>query len=863
MKKFSPTIVIWSCSILSFVGCARHTSTETEVIAGVETSLSAKMSVAPGTLVRGQCTPVTEDGRRLSPIPIGPSTAVFSPEEALLAESGVLIAHRAGEVRIACRIMSGGSVLRDETPERLQVHAGIPSITRATVSPARVTAGATVSVQCSVLDSFENELEAAAPAVEIRNGPAVVSGPPGEPIQVTAAGPSEVRCILPDAVPEVTILNVEPDLPARFELGLEGVPRPFYESGNIVTLRPRAYDQFENFIHSSKYRVAISHAPEDELPQLPLFYRLLSETTHQFRAQVISATLEGRALEATLGVPVNRFGPRIRCNLVGGANYVRSEEGAIVQVTGEISDPNGLFAVTSTLGEVMLDENGTFVIDWPAQFGINQVPIQAVDLLGRGVERTCVFLVAEQLISMDGKAPGSRLALGPEMFDDQNTRNNFKSLKDRLLEFLIDQNEPQLRLRAALSQNPVLLSTGCRVNCPLSCCLNLGLVYRNITVVDSNASTANVELRTGGASVAIGIGEIVLELETRGTFTQTFTVHIDRIDVQAGFDLDLDAQGNLLVAITHRTVTLGNINIVMSGLPGPLQSVVGPLVTGIFQNDLEGRIRGAIESFIDDLPPELEDKIADLNPLSKGASVNIPRLTGGPDIELRFSFAADRLAIDSSEALLELGVGVSATPANIDPGLIEGAPVRSEVDLQPWPNTDPMRFHAQISRLLSQTLYALWRAGWLDFEVDGGRFHPSGAGIHAKVHASLPPVAVLEGDRISVALAGLQATMTATAIGTEVRTATVSVVASAAMEINSSGDLVFSDLIVEVPDIYSEDLPLDTRDRESFEDWVRSVVDGALRDSLGRQLPPMPLPDNLNILSRSVNHGNFIISGAP
>lgn len=799
------------------------------VVAGVDTRLSAT-SVRAGTSVYVDCVPINDAGEPLLLDPAPQTRITTVPSEAFQRRGGnEYTAVRVGEAAVTCALPEYGVI--DRTPARLRILPGPPATAITLVDEPVVAAGETVRARCEVFDEFGN-------AIPVDDA-SLRTDPFGAGVNVNGlratfqrAGLYQLTCDVTGAATVVpTLVEVQPGAPFSMALGLQpDLPR--YGLNSVVTLRPVVQDRWGNRIPDAPFRI-------ESTPPLPEFgparFRLVDEGTFTLAAVIDPPNASGGTIRATRSIVVSGAGPAIECDAPLNNAMIDLPPSGQLTFRGSASDEFGIESVTINGVPATVEGDGSFAAVMPVRFGVNFAEVIATDDLGETSRRICTFLASAQWAAPDAFLDGDVvLRLAQDAIDDGDPRD-FDSINDFLVTAL---NSRGLRdtIDAALQDaNPIYPRT-CVADTFLGCLTYLSVTYEDLRL--DGPHTTTLQLLDGGMRVIATVRGIGVRLRIGGTFSTSGWVTVRSLAVDISFNAAL-AGGRPVVTLRGiNDVQVGGVDSNFSGLVGWIVN----LVVDIFEGRIRNLIRDTVRDFIrDSFNDVLDGLFGGLEIDTLGDTINVPRLDSAETIPLAFAVRIDDLNFSPARALFSLsssitgpvlrgvesrGVAVPGTTVRLDP-------------------TTPRSVVAAIQLgLLNQALHAAWQGGLFDATIGGDTL---GDGIPAEAAGSLrmelPLVAggtddgalraMLGGATVGLVYPGIFDTPVPIELGASV-SVRVTVIDDATIEFES----------VSLDEFYFDTgaVVLDARSEQLVEQFLRSLIQRVVDDSLAGALPALPIP---------------------
>ncbi|MGF1464524.1 MAG: hypothetical protein ACFCGT_00190 [Sandaracinaceae bacterium] len=794
------------------------------VAVGVETVAPA--SLRAGEHLRASCLLVDARGERYEPDPEVPSFLRIVPEASVAAgEEGEPVVTRAGTLEVSCQVPD--LRLQDDSPALVEVGPGDPAVVETRLDRSSIVAGQGVVATCAATDAFGNPVPDARPALRAE------PDDPGTEIEglgatFTRAGRYDVSCELPGALRRGVGLDVVPALPASLAVAL--VPdQARYGTGQVVGLNRVVSDRFGNRVDAAS--VPVRSSPGGTSVGNGRF-RYLEDGRYALTATVEGPTEDDVELEAQVDILVDGRGPTLACTSPADGALVEQAPGAPLALEGAVADVSGV-AELRVNGEVVpVDADGTFRTTVTPAFGINFVDLEATDGEGQGSSETCAFLVSDRWAPDSELAADTvTLALRQGALDDADRDGPIDSVADLLAAVLDAEGLEALLDEELTAANP--LKDSCDINTFLGCLFRSRIDYLEADLQGPN--TVDLELLDGGLAARVRLENVRLRLRVRGTLNTTGWVTFRSLDVAGAFDASL-ADGAPQAALRSVTVEVGPIATDFGGFSGFLiDNIVVPLAQGTLRGAVTDLVEGLMRDTLDEL---LDGLLSGLDIRTLGTSFPVPRLDGGPPIDLAFAVGFSRLTTSPERMLFGIGTRFSAPVAIGAPSL--GVPLRSPVALRE-PDGEGTVHVAIDEALVNQALHALWRGGFLAGTVDAEELGLP-AGVTATLSTSLPPVATVGDDgRLQVSLGALSVDLGADELLAEpVR---VRLGARVSLAVTAAGDeLAFDDVRVDELALAAPDASLDGDTREVLEGLLQRLLAGVVDGLLEGALPAIPIP---------------------
>ncbi len=749
-------------------------------------------------------------------------------------EPGELVGVEVGTYYVTCT--APGLGLRDTTPARWDVRPGPAAVVRARVDPGVVVAGGATEVSCAATDREGNPVPAEAAEVSVRpaNAGVLVEG---RRATLTTAGIYQADCTLAGAITDgearITVVaaspaqlvgSVEPDL---------GV----HEVGSVVSFVARVTDRFDNPVAGAALEWSTA-------PALAAFgegrFRADAEGRYALRVRATGETFEGRVLEDTAEILVDAGGPSIACiDPPPGAMLGRP---AALVLRGRVDDVAGIESLTVDDAEAELDAEGHFTAQVAPGWGLNVHEIVATDAVGNVNSTFCSYFASERYVGEDAPIDDAILLhLSQAALDDGPPDRPLNSLID-LLRRVVDSPGLVRTIDQTLrAQNPILPER-CEQRVPiLGCVLSVGAEYRGIRIRGPN--TLSARLVEGGLRMTVRISRLDLDVQMRGTVSNSGTLHAAYVEIELTFDVDL-ADGRPRVALreTNR-VEVGDLDSDFDGaISGALLDLVFEAFEGTVRNELVGALRGFLEQEIDAL---LSDVLAGLDLDALGLALEVPAIAGGEAAVL--SLGVGFSSLDASPARLRLGIssrvngpsrqGAASAGVALPPG-----PVR--VELHPQGSTGA----AVHLGLVNQLLHRLWRAGLFDL---GGAADllgdlPAGAEVSLRVQAPPAVIGTGEGATLQMHLGPITGVLSYPGFFDEPLRLRLAAYLRVPVLNDGGRGLVFGgEDGIEIERIFVavEGVPMAPEARATLERDLGRILQAVVDQALNGALPALPIPD--------------------
>lgn len=786
-------------------------------------------TLAAGDRVNAHCTLTRPNGTEVSDGSVALEIVYHHEDHFSTDEEGQVIASRVGAATVACSAPELGVV--DEEPVEVEIVPGPPRRVFTLLDVDTEVAGVPVGVNCIAFDAFDNLVVDLAYLIGTSPSGAGVSTD-ATSVTATAAGDYEVSCIVPAAAElETDFLHVRPDLPASIVAAV--IPeKTFYSVDDQVKVLPVALDAFGNRVDD----VEISYQASPILPS-PFEGRFTfdDDGTFVLSAEVVSPTLNGVPLSASVPILVNTAGPAISCMRAGSPldpaeSYMIQHAPGVLVVPVKVNDDFDVASVSvngvaATLNAV----TGNFDAGVPVAFGMNFLDVVATDTLGLENSTTCFVLAAEHYTPEGNHVAGAvGLRLDPRAIDGPN--GQLDSLGAILQEVL---SGPELRAlvnQGLVGANPI--NDG---SCGIFACEPD--VNYNAGSLSWNTPNSSVSLINGGLRVQVTIPNVHATVRACGTTCciggSTIGVSISSIQATVNFSLQL--QGGVMRAAVAGTptVTVGDVSLDGSGFCGFLID----LIEDVFDDKVRNAVRSALVSFINsDVGPILDGLVSSLDISALGQTFSVPRLDGSGTVDVQFGLQMSSLQITTARALL--GIGTRFTPSSpAHARQSSGIAQRTASALLDPPGTSSARpLGLSVHEgTLNQVMHALWRGGFFQASL------PLGDGGTALLDARLPPVvAVRPNNEAELMLGGIGAVVTLPGVLSNPVSLTFGGRATATLSLQND-DLVFGGLVLDEVFVATE-TPLSQGQRDALESFLSTILQDLLVGAINDGLPALPIP---------------------
>jgi len=845
----------------------------------VDTVLAAE-DIAAGSELRVRCVVLDERGQEIE----GELTSfVVHPDLGWDSEPGssTITPWAVGSYQVACQAPRAGLI--DRSPALLRVHPGPVVAVLTELERDAVVAGEQTLARCQAFDAFGNEVDGQ--DYELSTDPQgdgidwIATGQPAVEylISTSRSGFYRIACQVEGAQELwAASLRVDAGLPAQLVVGL--VPRrALYRIGEVVWLAAEVYDNQGNLVPGAQ-------VDRDVSPELPGFgaerYRFDRDGRFQLSARVLGDTEGGQPLSAAVTAEVSSEGPAVGCLSPVDGGVVQLTPGRTLTLRGSVADANGVASVEVAGRAVQVDARGQFSAEIATEFGLNVVELVAEDAHGMRSSSFCSFLVADRFHPMQDFLPDAvTLRLAQSAVDDGTPNTPLTSLADILRRMLGSAGLVSTVNSMMVQQNP--LYNDCAVDCALFCCVHATVTYTNGSFALPGPNDLSMTLVDGGLRISTTLRNPRLSFYVDNTVADVEgTVGTEYITVTMTFDASLDGNGRPSVRLRPNSESVSVGDLVYDGQWWNewLVEIVLWLFGGYFENQIAGTLQGYLRDNVDAI---LDGVLGNLDISALGAQFDVPSLTGGAPATLSVGVNFSRLNFNPARALFGMGMRLSGPIRH--PGDPAGAPIPpGGTSLDPGGQRS---MAAAVSYgVLNQALYALWRAGFLDFDIAG--FIPgleaAPEGTELALAVDLPPVA-RQGDapgRLSIGLGGVSMRLAYPNLFDRPIELRLAAEASAgARLINQGRDLEFDAVTVDRLYFTTPTVTLTPEVRGLLEDLLTEILQSVIDDMINGALPVLPIPQfelpamlapygipqgsilRLTAPSLSTTAGHFVVQG--
>lgn len=790
-------------------------------IAAIDTV--APERVRAGDPIEVTCRYYDETGVQIEPIPVPEPQIRFAPAEALMTTGeGETIATVAGDLEVSCSLPA--LPLFDLTPALIAVDPGEATQLVIDLDRDEIGAGESVAATCEAYDWWGNRVTDVDPSLVV--APALAGNSvAGLTATFTASGRYELACDLPNATTIGADLEVLPGLPAAIVVS-PAPDRPVYGRGEIIELAHQVVDQFDNPIPDAV--VAAASQPAADIAAGARF-RYFNNGFYDLTATVMGPTEGGAPLSATATVLIDGSGPEIGCGDPGDGAMVDHRPGTPIAFAGQVTGLAGVVDLRVNGSPVAIDGAGNYATTVPTRFGVNFVELSATDEFGKESSRVCSFLVAERFIDDGDPQSGAvSMNLRQAAIDDGSRSGGLTSLGD-MLHTAINSSGLQNKIHQLLrNSNP--LKNSCDWDTWFGCAFRSRFDYVSSDLIGGN--TVSLDLVSGGIDARLRLDSVALQLRIRasGGVDTTGWVTADFAEVRLIFDASLSGtRPRLTIRSGSIQTTVGSIDTNFSGADGFIVDIIADVAEGSIRDLIEDEVSDMVRT---SLGSAIDGVVGNLDISSLGRTFEVPRLDGGPDIEVDFSPGFSQVNANNSRLLFGLSTRFDAPATHARPSL--GAPI--ENPLGPLsPGGSQAAAVAIHTGVLNQALHALWRGGLFDATLDTGD-------ATATLSAGLPPVVTMAGgDRLEISLGDVAVSLDVPSVFPEPVPMILGMRGSLRFS-RSGDDIVFDDFVIDELHFTPITVNIDAQNRQLIEGFLGDVLDDLIGPSLNSALPALPIP---------------------
>ena len=651
------------------------------VIAGQASSILT--TVTPAKITAGDKIAVGCEGKDAFGNAVGKDADAFSaettpPELAVIDDKLNGQGKKAGKGQVRCKIadMAANVVI---SAADLEVTAGKPVKTIATVTPGEITAGEGGSqVKCAAEDAYGNAVVGEF-TLDIPAGLTIA----GTQLTSTKAGDYEVKCALPDVADKVAAqLVVKPGVAVAFKLGLMPDLKVFKIDASCKTVILEQ-DKYGN-ITKVPLETGVTVDPADSVKVFGggKNYDFLKDgyTTFSYTHATLKNT-NGSATDS-VKVKVDSTGPLV---YIATPKRGESRDGkAEVTVKGTVADElSALKSFVINGKQIKVSGDGSFSFIISSALGLNAIVWEACDANENKSSGVQSYYYSTKWYPNDTTKPiDAHVPTGIGFWMSQSTidagpPHNHKTPKDlaSVAEIIIGT----LDLKGLLGAGGL----------PINQVLDLGLFK-----IELAGTMEIVDLKMGDKGINDGFPEVGITVINGGMHLkakitnldvtvklniqkpvagwQEFMIHTDWITIETDVMIALDAKTkktnaslkNTKIKIQDFIIKLGKNN-----LPNPLDKLVAGgvnLILDLIKQWVGGPLTGLIEQILADQVEKLLG--AQLAKAFELLAINTelplkPFIGGGDEVKVKLSSALGLLTFKAGQGVLA-GLDASMTAAN-------------------------------------------------------------------------------------------------------------------------------------------------------------------------------------------------------
>lgn len=646
---------------------------------------------------------------------------------------------KAGKGDVRCK-MADALPNAQVTPGALEVTAGAPVKTKATIAPGELVAGeGSAEVTCSAEDAEGNPVVSGSFTIDPPAGLTLT----GTKLSSTKAGSYDVTCGLAGVTTnDAATLKVIPAAPVAFTLGIEPA-QPVYKQGDTVKVMSLEQDKYGNVakVHV-KTGVAVDPPEAVTANSGGVSFDLAQDgyTTFSYAHPTLK-TPDGNAT-GTVKIKVDSNGPLVYiASPKRGATLnapSKGQSGSTVEVTGTIADELSavkVFTINKTM--VSFKKDGSYAFPIASLQGMNPIVWEAEDEWGNKSSGVQTFYFSPKWYPGDTAKPAETMVKsGIGFWMSQSTLDNgppHQHLKPDDLASVMEIVLGTLDLKSLVG------AQGFPINQNLLLMTIKDLSIESIKFGDKTINEGYPELNMtvikGGIHIAGKIHklDVVLRMNVESFGTkgyQDFVVTSDWINLETDLMMSLDpVTKKTKTDLKNTKIKMQTFKILLGGnsLPSPLDgwvkdganflikiidSFIGTtftgLLEGILQDQIEKQLGGALGSAFEALAINTELPMK-------------PFIGTGPEVKLKLNSGLGLLEFKAGEGIL-VGLDAAMTAEHKVPHTVLGsigrggclAPGAKEVF------NPALKYALEVGLaddFVNALLHSLWNGGLLQLKI--------------------------------------------------------------------------------------------------------------------------------------------------
>lgn len=840
-------------------------------------AVETNTALDPAKIAAGDEAKVACSGKDKFDNPIGPNdgewTINVAPEALAEAKDAAVSGRKAGKGKVTCMLKDTAATTINGAD--LEVVPGKAAKTIATVKPAKILAGESAEVVCSVEDAYGNALPTDGVTLDLPTDLKLS----GTKVTTTVKGEYEIKCSTTGSVEQVPgKLTVDAAAPVDWKL-VAKVHKDVWAVEDTILLRGKGTDEFgneTNFLKVNMPPTIVGEAKGLEqnppAPEPPKSYSFVMDGKYSF-----TTTLEDyKALgERTLEVLCDSEGPKVLISSPERGATLKGDKK--VQVKGMVVDDwSGVKSFTINGSDVTVGEDGAFTFEVESAAGMNALIWKALDSWERESTGVQSYYFSNVWYKNDAKAPekshvdnGIGVWLGQQVID--SGKHDHKNPKDlaTVAEIIMGTLDWNALLKVAEQPfNQKILATT----------IDGKALIKNVTMGDKAFNNGYPEVSItvikGGMNLIGKVHNFSADLALEGTlhtpplpksnFGQVVTVSAKAIEIQMDLLLTLDEKtGKITSEAKNVDVNFVNLDINVSGLLGILSNWLlkagGPLIESALEQVLKTSINSLLGSQIGSA----------LEQLALNQKLSLPPFIGdGDPSELTLNSRIGELTFFPTQAQaggMIVGMDASMTAEKkIDrnplgswgrDGCLDPTQKKNQV-FSPGQKF-PLEL-AMADDFINQLLFSLWYGGGLTLTIDekliGGNVDLSSFGVSNLTVSTefwLPPIlnTCVDPKNVKIQIGDLKLNaklnLSETPVDIDLFITTQATAELKAVQNPKTGETEIGIALKEIDFLELEIVNINAEAKnleELFVNLIKTVMMPKLIESLGAGLGSFPLP---------------------